>query len=73
MIKVAVHLIMESTDHYNHLLELESVDQFIPALLEKQGDELNNVYDYYITSNDPETDSQLSVLLRQYFDSIDFV
>lgn len=56
---VAVHIITESCDHYNFLLLVDSISDFVNQIKDNMGEELAHISSYYITTNVSESDKIL--------------
>lgn len=64
----AVHVITESSDHYNYLIGFVSTEHFITQIKDKLGDELAHVSQLFVTTNIKEDDQ---VLKRLICDAVD--
>lgn len=61
---VAVHIVTESCDHYNWLLDVEYTTDVVEAL--DMGDELAYICDLYVDSNiSAEVDDEIKRLIRE--------
>lgn len=61
---VAVHIVTESCDHYNWLLDVEYTTDVVEAL--DMGDELAYICDLYVDSNiGVEVDDEIKRLIRE--------
>lgn len=56
---VAVHIVTESCDHYNFLLSIKDVSNFISQIKDNMGEEMAHISNYYITTNVNEFDKIL--------------
>ncbi|SSU39202.1 Uncharacterised protein [Acinetobacter baumannii] len=66
----AVHLVTESTDHYNYLIEYNTIEDVLDEL-KGLGTELGHVCDYYVDCQESakEDENQIIELLRDAIDS----
>lgn len=58
----AIHIVTESTDHYNYLIEYENISDVITRL-EKLGSELGCVCNTWVTTQVPEHRAEIENLL----------
>lgn len=61
----AVHLITESADHYNHLVEHNTPRDIVNYLIEQMGDEFYHVSDWFVTAENPDISDSTSELIGQ--------
>lgn len=67
---VAVHLITESSDHYNKLLHVCDVDDLIDQLEDEHGVEMRCMSRSYISTGDSNRDREFRHGFRVYLDNI---
>ena len=67
---VAVHLITESSDHYNKLLHVCDLNDLIDQLEDEHGSEMQCVSRCYISTGDFNRDREFRHGFRVYLDNI---
>lgn len=67
---VAVHLITESSDHYNTLLHVYDLNDLIDQLEDKHGSEMRYMSRCYISTGDYNRDQEFRHGFQVYLDNI---
>lgn len=67
MVPVALHVVTESADHYNFLMEFdpENPQEFIKKLRNGIYDELAHINIFYVDTNNDVYDSQIFDLIQE--------
>lgn len=67
---VAVHLVTESSDHYNMLVEAVDFDELLGVISNKLSLELQHISQHYFSTNIPNVDKDFSSKFQEYIESL---